>query len=258
MTDVTPTDVAPGLAPVAEDWQRALCVVAHPDDMEFGTSAAVARWTDQGKSVVYAMVTSGEAGIDGLAPAECREIREAEQIDSARLVGVDRVDFLGQPDGVLEYGVALRKVICASIREHQPEIVITGNFHDRFGPGMLNQADHIATGRAVLDAIRDAANRWVFSDQVEAGLEPWHGVRQLWEAGSPEPTHAVDTSDHLDRGIAALAAHQAYLDGLDFHIDPEEFLEGLARQVGARFRTRFATSFEVYSFIPDIETEQQL
>jgi LmbE family N-acetylglucosaminyl deacetylase len=213
----------------------------------------VARWTGQGKTVIYAMVTSGEAGIDGMDPVECRRVREAEQIESGRVVGVDRVDFLGQQDGVLEYGVGLRKVICASIREHRPEIVITGNFHDRFGPGMLNQADHIATGRAVLDAVRDAGNRWVFHDQVEAGLEPWNGVRQLWEAGSPQPTHAVDTTDHLQAGVAALAAHKAYLDGLSFRIEPEEFLEGIARQIGTRFGTRFATSFEVHTFIPDPE-----
>jgi LmbE family N-acetylglucosaminyl deacetylase len=247
------TDVTPDLLPVNEDWERALCVVAHPDDMEFGTSAAVARWTGQGKTVIYAMVTSGEAGIDGMDPVECRRVREAEQIESGRVVGVDRVDFLGQQDGVLEYGVGLRKVICASIREHRPEIVITGNFHDRFGPGMLNQADHIATGRAVLDAVRDAGNRWVFHDQVEAGLEPWNGVRQLWEAGSPQSTHAVDTTDHLQAGVAALAAHKAYLDGLSFRIEPEEFLEGIARQIGTRFGTRFATSFEVHTFIPDPE-----
>ena len=247
------TDITPDLLPVAENWERALCVVAHPDDLEFGASAAVARWTGQGKTVAYVMVTSGEAGIDGLEPEECRRVREAEQIESARVVGVDRVDFLGQPDGVLEYGVPLRKVICASIREHRPEIVITGNFHDRFGPGMLNQADHIATGRAVLDAVRDAGNRWVFHDQIEAGLEPWNGVRQLWEAGSPQATHAVDTTDHLDAGIAALTAHKAYLAGLSFRIDPQEFLEGIARQVGTRFGTRFATSFEVHTFIADPE-----
>jgi LmbE family N-acetylglucosaminyl deacetylase len=243
----------PRLTPLPESWSRAVAIVAHPDDLEFGAAAAVARWTGQGKEITYVMVTSGEAGIDGMDPVECRRVREAEQIESGRVVGVDRVDFLGQQDGVLEYGVALRKVICASIREHRPEIVITGNFHDRFGPGMLNQADHIATGRAVLDAVRDAGNRWVFHDQVEAGLEPWNGVRQLWEAGSPQPTHAADTTDHLQSGIAALAAHKAYLDGLSFRIDPEEFLEGIARQVGTRFGTRFATSFEVHTFIADPE-----
>src|SRR5213595_1609156 len=101
------------LEPLDETWERALCVVAHPDDMEFGTAAAVARWTGQGKWVGYSMVTSGEAGIDGLEPEESRRVREAEQVAAGAIVGVDDVDFLGQPDGVLEYGVALRRVIAA-------------------------------------------------------------------------------------------------------------------------------------------------
>ncbi len=94
------------LTPLDETWERALCVVAHPDDLEFGAAAAVARWTGQGKTVVYCMVTSGEAGIDGMDPDECRQVREEEQRRSAEIVGVDTVEFLGQPDGVLEYGVA--------------------------------------------------------------------------------------------------------------------------------------------------------
>src|SRR5829696_9772198 len=87
------------LKPLPEDWSRALAIVAHPDDMEFGAAAAVARWTRQGKEIGYVMITSGEAGIDGLAPDECKAVREAEQIESARIVGVDSVDFLGFPDG---------------------------------------------------------------------------------------------------------------------------------------------------------------
>jgi LmbE family N-acetylglucosaminyl deacetylase len=92
-----------------ETWQRALCIVAHPDDIEYGCAAAVARWTGQGKWVGYTMVTSGEAGIDGLDPEACRAVREQEEIDSARIVGVGDVDFLGEPDGIVEYGVALRR-----------------------------------------------------------------------------------------------------------------------------------------------------
>ena len=76
-----------GLEPVVEDWQKALAVVAHPDDLEFGTAAAIARWTGQGKQIVYCLLTSGEAGIDGVDPAECGPLREAEQIESARIVG---------------------------------------------------------------------------------------------------------------------------------------------------------------------------
>ena len=182
MPDLEPPD----LEPVDESWTTALCVVAHPDDEQFGAAAAVARWTDQGKTVVYAMVTSGEAGIDGMRPEEARRVREAEQVESARIVGVEAVDFLGLADGVLEYGVPLRRAICASVRRHRPEIVITNNFRDTWGGQNLNQADHIATGKATLDAVRDAGNRWVFSEQIENGSEPWGGVRQVWAASSPQ------------------------------------------------------------------------
>lgn len=235
------------LTPVDEDWERALCVVAHPDDLEFGAAAAIARWTDQGKAVGYAMVTSGEAGIDALDPDECRAVREAEQVESARIVGVEVVEFLGQPDGVLEYGVALRRVICAAVRRYQPEIVITNNFRPTWGGQALNQADHIAVGMATLDAVRDAGNRWVFRDQVDAGLQPWGGVKQVWAAGSPNGRHAVDTTATFDRGVASLEAHKAYIDGLGWELfDPREFLEGAARPAGTRLGVPMATTFEVF------------
>jgi len=243
----TPPSVPDRLEPVTEDWQRALCVVAHPDDMEFGTAAAVARWTDQGKHVVYCMVTSGEAGIDGMHPDEARPVREAEQIESARVVGVDEVEFLGQPDGVLEYGVALRAVIARAVRRHRPEVVITNNFRPTWGGRALNQADHIATGMATLDAVRDAGNRWVFTDQLGDGVEPWGGVREVWAAGSPDARHAGDTTATFDRGVASLEAHRAYIDGLGWeHFDPAEFLESGSRPAGARLGTTHAATFEVF------------
>lgn len=226
-----------------EDWTKALAVVAHPDDLEFGAAAAIARWTAQGKEVVYCLLTSGEAGIDGLAPAECGPLREAEQIESARIVGVSEVEFLGQPDGTIEYGVELRRLITATIRRHQPEIVITNNFRDTWdGDVLLNQADHINTGRATLDAVRDASNRWIFPDVGER----WNGVRQVWAGGSPNGKHAVDTTDTFQLGLDSLKAHKAYIDGLDQHFDPEEFLEGLSRGTGSRLGTTFAAPFEVF------------
>jgi LmbE family N-acetylglucosaminyl deacetylase len=237
----------PDLEPVDESWTSALCVVAHPDDLEFGTAAAIARWTDQGKVVSYAMVTSGEAGIDGMDPAEARRVRESEQLESAKIVGVDTVDFLGLPDGVLEYGVSLRRAICAAVRRHQPEIVITNNFRDTWGGQALNQADHIATGRAALDAVRDAANRWVFHEQIADGLQRWAGVHQVWASSSPNGKHAVETTETFGRGVASLAAHKAYIDGLGWEFfDPAEFLESGARQAGTRLGVPMATSFEVF------------
>lgn len=235
--------------PLTEDWRRAAAIVAHPDDLEFGAAAAVARWTGQGKTINYVMVTSGEAGIDGMDPATCRAVREAEEIESARLVGVSEVEFLGLPDGIVEYGVPLRRTLAGVIRRLRPEIIITGNFRETFGPGQLNQADHIAVGRALLDAARDAGNRWIFPEQLTDGVEPWNGVRQLWAAASPMSGHAVDTTESFAAGVASLEAHKAYIDGLGWaDFDPREFLESMARPAGSRLGCVFAAAFEVFTF----------
>lgn len=202
------------LEPLAEDWDRALVVVAHPDDMEYGAAAAVARWVDQGKHVTYCLVTSGEAGIDSLAPEEAGPLREREQRAACAAVGVRDVVFLHFPDGALEYGLALRRAVAREIRRHRPDIVITGNFRETWDGQALNQADHIAVGRAALDAARDAANRWVFRELLDEGWQPWSGVRQLWAAASPLATHGVDVTETFDRGLASLRAHEAYLVGL--------------------------------------------
>ncbi|MFI5953002.1 PIG-L deacetylase family protein [Cryptosporangium sp. NPDC051539] len=238
------------LTPVDEDWQRALAIVAHPDDLEFGAAAAIARWTAQGKDVVYTLLTSGEAGIDGMDPATAGPAREQEQRESARIVGVSAVEFLGLPDGVLEYGVPLRRELARVIRRRRPEVVITNNFRDSWDPegAALNMSDHIVTGRAVLDAARDAGNRWIFRDQIEdEGLEP-HKVREVWLASSPRGQHGVDITDTFDAGVRSLEAHGLYLRGLgagDF--DAEEYLEGFARPTGTRMGVRYAASFEVFS-----------
>lgn len=236
------------LAAVDEAWSSALAIVAHPDDLEYGAASAIARWTDHGKRVAYCLATSGEAGIDAIDPEQCGPLREAEQRASAAVVGVDVVEFLGYPDGTIEYGLPLRRDIARAVRRHRPEVVITGNYHDNWGPGAPNQADHIALGRAVLDGVRDAANRWVFRDLVDEGLEPW-SVKQVLVSGSPLASHAVDVSEYLDRGVASLQAHDHYLRGLGSNAmaDPQEFLESFARQTGTRFGTKFAVAFEVIS-----------
>lgn len=233
---------------VDEAWSNALALVAHPDDLEYGTAAAIARWTSQGKRVVYCLATSGEAGIDGLVPEQAGPVREEEQRASAAVVGVDVVEFLGYPDGMLEYGLALRRDVARAVRRHRPDVVITGNYRESWGPGSLNQADHIAFGRSVLDGVRDAANRWVFRELLDEGLPPWHAT-QILVAGGPSVTHAVDVSDHFDDGVRSLEAHAQYLQGLGNHpmAEPREFLESFARATGSRVGCRYAVAFEVLS-----------
>jgi len=240
---------AGALEPVDESWSTALAIVAHPDDLEYGAAAAVARWTSQGKRVVYCLATSGEAGIDGLPPEEAGPLREEEQRASAAIVGVDVVEFLGHQDGVLEYGLALRCDIARAVRRHRPDVVITGNYHDSWGPGRPNQADHIALGRAVLDGVRDAANRWVFRELLDEGLPPWHATTVL-VSSSPVGAHGVDVTEHFEAGVASLEAHAQYLAGLgnSAMAEPREFLESFARATGTRMGCRLAVSFEVIEF----------
>jgi LmbE family N-acetylglucosaminyl deacetylase len=228
------TDTA--LAPLPDDWTRALVIVAHPDDVEWGTSAAVAAWTATGKSVAYVLATRGEAGIEGVPPAEAGPLREAEQRAAGAAVGVDDITFLDHRDGHLQEGLALRHDLAAAIRRARPDLVVTLNHNERFGaaPGApWNSADHRAVGRSVLDAVADAANRWIFTDLVDAGLEPWAGTRWVAVAASPTPTHAVDASTHAEAAVASLAAHRRYLEVLHPGADVEAVARGIVTAISA-------------------------
>jgi LmbE family N-acetylglucosaminyl deacetylase len=244
MVEVAPLEEFP------EEWSRALVVMPHPDDMEYGGAAAIARWTDQGKHVAYVLLTRGEAGIDGMDPPEAAAVREAEQRDSAAVVGVSEVEFLDHRDGLLEYGLPLRRDIAAAVRRHRPEVVLAVNHRETYGGTMLNMADHRVAGQATIDAVRDAANRWVFTELLDGGLEPWAGVRYVAVVASPQPTHAVDVSTTFDRGVESLRRHRAYLEGLGMTdpAAPEQFLRGGAEAAAARFGGRLAVTFELFAF----------
>ena len=234
------------LEPFPTDWTRALAIVAHPDDLEFGAASAIARWTEEGRDVAYVLVTAGEAGIDGLAPDDCRPVREAEQRASAAVVGGSSVEFLGYRDGVVEYGLPLRRDLARCIRQHQPELVITGNLRMSWPGGAFNMADHRHVGLACLDAARDAGNRWIFPELVEEGHEPWNGVKWVALAGSPESTHGVDVTGYLARGIASLEEHTAYMAGLGPDFPPADmFLTTMAEQAGPQLGVEHAVTFEI-------------
>lgn len=236
------------LEPMPHDWTRALAVAAHPDDLEYGAAAAIAAWTAAGKDVRYLLVTRGEAGIDTIPPAECGPLREAEQRAAAAEVGVSEVEFLDHPDGVIEYGLALRRDLAAAIRRHRPELVIAGNLHDTWPGGGWNSPDHRHVGRATLDAVGDAGNRWIFPELAEQGLAPWSGVRYVAIGSSPQATHAVDVTGSLDRAVASLEAHRAYLAALGDHpmASAREFLEWMADLVAPSFGDRRAAAFELH------------
>lgn len=236
------------LPPVDEAWERALAVVAHPDDLEYGAASAVARWTGQGKDVRYLLVTRGEAGIADRRPEEAGPLRVQEQRASAAVVGVDVVEFLDHPDGTIVGDLTLRRDLARALRRHRPEVVISINFRPTWGGAEWNHADHRAVGVALIDAARDAANPWVFPELLAEGLEPWRGLRFLAFSGSTRPTHAVDVGATLDGGIASLRCHATYLAALDpstAGYDPASFLRDSAAANGPRLGVEHAVTFEV-------------
>ena len=235
------------LMALSEDWNTLLAIAAHPDDLEYGSAIAIARWTSLGKRVVYLIVTRGEAGIDSMSPTEVGPLREQEERKSAKVVGVDEVEFLDYADGVIEYGLPLRRDISRAIRKHKPDVLLTGNYALSWpGRPRFNMADHRWVGLAVLDAARDAGNRWIFPELLEEGYEPWNGVRSVLVSSSPEATHAVDVTDFIDLGIASLKKHRVYIENLGQDFDPETFLTFNLAAVGERLGSDYAVSFKVF------------
>ena len=231
------------MEPMPEDWDRAVAVVAHPDDLEYGVAAAIARWTGQGRHVSYVLATKGEAGIEGMAPDVVAPLRMDEERRSAAVVGVSEVEFLDHPDGLVEYGVALRRDIAAALRQLRPDIVITMNADLTWGEeGPVNHSDHRAVGLATLDACRDAANSWVFPDAGAA----WPGITAIYVAGVTAPTHFVDVTATIDAGIASLREHKVYIDGLGRDFDADEFLRNMAGYTGLAAGCEYAVGLRRY------------
>jgi len=158
------------------------------------------------------------------------------------VVGVEDVEFLGLPDGLVEEGIGLRRTLCEVIRRHRPDVVLSINFRDSWGGPSWNHPDHRAVGRALLDAVRDAGNPWVFCDAGGA----WDGVQFIAFSGSPQPTHAVDVAATFDAGIESLSRHAAYLANLGGDMtSPDAILRPAAGSNGNDLGVELAASFEI-------------
>lgn len=189
---------------------KVLVIVAHPDDIDFGTAGTVATLTDHGVEVVYGLVTSGQAGEPAdLTPEVLAELREAEQTAAAEIVGVTELHWLGFPDGAVVADLELRKAISRLIRIVKPDLVITHTPERNFERIYAAHPDHLATGEAVISAVYpDSRNAKSFPELLDEGHEP-HAVPRVWlMAGSSATTNLhVDITANLDRKIDALMAH---------------------------------------------------
>lgn len=230
-----------------EAWDRALAVLAHPDDAEYsGIAAAAARWTGEGKWVGYLLVTRGEAGMAAMAPVQAGPLRMEEQRRAARTVGVRDVEFLDHPDGMIEPGATLRCDIARALRRHHPDVVLTLSPEFEAGSGRAHMADHRIVAVAVLDAVRDAANRWLCRSDGTGEPEAWEGISMVCCAASQSPTHVVDVTGSVEVAVRSLRQHEAYLGAVGGPDAASRVLrEGLARG-GKLSGTEAALALRVY------------
>ena len=189
---------------------RALVVVAHPDDIDFGAAGTVATLTRKGVDVAYCLVTSGDAGGDDSTHSreERTEIRESEQRAAAAEVGVTNLTFLRWPDGQVEPTFLLRREIARVIRTHRPDLVITQSPERNWERIRASHPDHLAAGEATLRAVYpDARNPHAFPELLREGLSP-HTVPLVWMSGG-QPTMVVDITKRFDSKHAALMRHES-------------------------------------------------
>ena len=207
-----------------ENIKRALFVVAHPDDIDFGSAGTVATLTAAGVEVLYCLVTSGDAGGDASTHTkqERAAIREREQRAAAAVVGVTDLTFLGWPDGMVEPTLELRRAITKVIRTVKPDLVVTQNPERNWERMYGSHPDHMAAGEATVRAVYpDARNPHFFPELLDEGFEP-HTVPQLW-INVMAPTLVVDITDVFDKKLAALRCHESQVGHRD---DLEEAIRG--------------------------------
>ena len=225
--------------------KRAMSIHAHPDDQEFTVGGTLAKWARAGCEIVTVCLTSGGAGSNKFTPPEMtREalvaIREEEQRDACRILGVKETIYLGYEDGMLEPSIRLRRELTRLIRRHRPEAVLTGDPTVRFyGPTYMNHPDHRAAADVALDAVfPSAGTRLIFPELLAEGLEP-HEVRQVYIHGAERPDTYVDIAETLDVKLAALRAHKSQMG----EWDPAEMITQWAAEQGRRRKLKAAESY---------------
>lgn len=198
------------MTPLADtEIKRVLVVMAHPDDCDFGAGGTIAQWTAQGIHVSYCIITNGDQGGEesGIPLEEMAAVRQQEQRNAGKALGVSDITYLNYRDGWLAPSMELRKDIVKAIRIAKPDRMVVQSPQRNYERVFASHPDHLAAGETAVQAVYpDARNPFAFTDLKEAGFEPWR-VREVWMTGSPQPNHFVDITETFSKKIAALHAH---------------------------------------------------
>jgi LmbE family N-acetylglucosaminyl deacetylase len=192
-----------------EEIKRILVVMAHPDDCDFGAGGTIAQWTEKGISVSYCIITNGDQGGEesDVPLEEMAKVRQREQRDAGKALGVTDITYLNHRDGWLVPTIELRKEIVREIRKSKPDRMVIQSPERNYERIFASHPDHMAAGEVAIQAVYpDARNPYAFTDLKDAGFEPWR-VKEVWITSSPTPNHFIDITDTFPKKIAALKAH---------------------------------------------------
>lgn len=227
--------------------ERAMVIMAHPDDPEFSVGGTLARWAAAGSHITYLILTDGSKGADdpAMTPERLVALRQEEQRAAAKVLGVKQVVFFDEPDGELHSSPELRQRVVAEIRRHRPEAIIAPDPTGYFFMGeYINHPDHRAAGEIALAAIFPASgNRMYYPQLLAAGLEP-HPVREVWLSSTPEPNRWVDITPVFDAKLAAIRCHTSQVNDSN---DLEERLRQRFKTVDEYGQTVYREGFRFLS-----------
>lgn len=191
-------------------FERAMVVVAHPDDPEFFVGGTVARLVRQGTQVVYLILTDGSKGSDdrSISTRDLIRTRREEQRRAAERLGVKEVIFFDYADGELRNSPDVQRDVVRELRRFRPDLVLTNDPQRYYAPsGHINHSDHRTAGVVTLDAVYPAARNFrYFPALLEEGFGP-HYVQEVWLAAAVEPDWEVDTTEVREQRLEAILAH---------------------------------------------------
>jgi LmbE family N-acetylglucosaminyl deacetylase len=235
--------------------ESAMAIVAHPDDVDFGCAGTFARWARAGSRLCYVVCTSGDVGIarPGMTKARAIEIREREQREAAKIIGVKNVVFLREPDGMLQATMDLRRKLVREIRRFRPEaIFVMDPTLVWAGEGYINHPDHRAAGLAAIDAVFPAAGQPNLFQELEAeGLTAFK-PRKVFSLNWRDGDHYFSIDETIDLKIKALRAHKSQMGGWD----PDPRIREWAAERAKGKEMKYAEVFRVVTLESDEDWEK--
>lgn len=228
---------------VSAGTERVLIVSPHPDDVDFGCSGTIAKWSRKGADIAYVICTSGDKGTDDpqMRPEILARIREDEQRRAAEVVGAKEVRFLRFKDGELTNNMEFREILVRMIRTYRPDVVLSMDpANTRFENPYVSHSDHRETALAVFDAIYPASgNRNFFPKQLEEGLMP-HAVDRIFFFATDRPNTWIDITETLESKIEALRCHKSQMADFD---NLEAWVRERSGEVGREKGMAYAEAF---------------